>query len=528
MNDQAIRFRIGIFVLAALIALGVLVILFGGRPYYFLSTTTYTVQFDNAQGIAPGTPVRRSGVKIGEVRRVKLDDDTGKVEVVIQIDDGFKLRKSDRPTLTQSILGGDAVIAFLPPANKKDIDNTPVEAGAVLEGVSQADAGQLISPAEEALKEIKSSLEKLTPTFVDTLRDIRSTARSFERLTPGAEDALREIRTAVPKTSDAIQDTAKKLTPNAEKVLEKIDKALPIIERAFDKIDKMAPAAEKALAKIEASFDKIDKMVPGMEKTLDEFRTTLKKLNPGLDEFTEMAKTINKNTLPDLRRTSDEIQVLARNWNKVGERLDLFLRTNEDKLARTVERMEEALKRVNDMFSEENQRNIRDTLRNVRAASDRFDGIAKNTDELLKDGKATLKTFNDSLLKVDAMVVDLQKATKPLAERSDSIFKNIDQSTEKLNHTLTDVRELLQKLTRGDGTLHKLLADPTLYNNLNEASLSLSRAMPRLDHILRDVEIFADKLARHPELLGIRGAIAPGAGTKEAPAPYHVYPFYYP
>ena len=69
MNEQAIRFRIGIFVLAALILLGVLIILFGGLPNYFKSSTNYTISFANAQGISAGTPVKRSGVKIGEVSR---------------------------------------------------------------------------------------------------------------------------------------------------------------------------------------------------------------------------------------------------------------------------------------------------------------------------------------------------------------------------------------------------------------------------------------------------------------------------
>jgi phospholipid/cholesterol/gamma-HCH transport system substrate-binding protein len=40
------------------------------------------------------------------------------------------------------------------------------------------------------------------------------------------------------------------------------------------------------------------------------------------------------------------------------------------------------------------------------------------------------------------------------------------------------------------------------------------------------VEIFADKLARHPELIGIGGAIRPSSGLKESPSviPYRVYP----
>ena len=87
MNDQAIRFRFGIFVLASLILLAVLTILFGGFPNYFKRTDNYTIIFANAQGVAPGTPVRRSGVRIGEVRSVALDNDTGKVHVVIRVDD---------------------------------------------------------------------------------------------------------------------------------------------------------------------------------------------------------------------------------------------------------------------------------------------------------------------------------------------------------------------------------------------------------------------------------------------------------
>src|ERR1700682_6233003 len=120
MNEQTIRFRIGIFVLAALILLAVMITLFGGFPNYFRHVDTYTIIFKDAQGIAPGTPVRRSGVRIGEVRALSLDNASGKVQVTIQVDPGFNLRKSDRPTVVQGLLGGDTSIAFLsPPEDQK-------------------------------------------------------------------------------------------------------------------------------------------------------------------------------------------------------------------------------------------------------------------------------------------------------------------------------------------------------------------------------------------------------------------------
>ena len=94
-------------------------------------------------------------------------------------------------------------------------------------------------------------------------------------------------------------------------------------------------------------------------------------------------------------------------------------------------------------------------------------------------------------------------------------MKNLDESTEKFNRTLTDVREVLRALSQSDGTLRRFLADPALYNNLNDAACMIARVMPRLDRVMRDVELFADKIARHPESLGLGGVVSPSAGLKE-------------
>ena len=70
---------------------------------------------------------------------------------------------------------------------------------------------------------------------------------------------------------------------------------------------------------------------------------------------------------------------------------------------------------------------------------------------------------------------------------------------------------------QSDGTLNKLLTDPSLYNHLDDAACQVSKAAPQLNLILRDLETFADKLARHPEALGIGGVVRPGNGLKDPP-----------
>jgi phospholipid/cholesterol/gamma-HCH transport system substrate-binding protein len=46
----------------------------------------------------------------------------------------------------------------------------------------------------------------------------------------------------------------------------------------------------------------------------------------------------------------------------------------------------------------------------------------------------------------------------------------------------------------------------------------VTQVLPRVDRIMRDVEVFADKIARHPESIGIGGAVRPSAGLKEGPS----------
>jgi phospholipid/cholesterol/gamma-HCH transport system substrate-binding protein len=122
--------------------------------------------------------------------------------------------------------------------------------------------------------------------------------------------------------------------------------------------------------------------------------------------------------------------------------------------------------------------------------------------------------MNNTLKQADAMMVNLEKASKPLADRGESMTKNLDESIGRLNRVLASVEDLFRDFGKGKGTLPQLLNDPQLYNNLNDAALAIVRMMPQLDRILKDVETFADKIARHPEALGVGGAIRPGSGLK--------------
>src|SRR5438874_1341607 len=124
MNERRMRLGIGLFVAGALVLLGTLIVLFRSFPRYLRPGNTYTVVFDDAPGVEPGTPVRRSGVRIGEVTKVELDDKSGEVRVEIRVDPKYTIRQNDEPVLGTGIFGSDVTIDFVP-RQKEDLAPPP-------------------------------------------------------------------------------------------------------------------------------------------------------------------------------------------------------------------------------------------------------------------------------------------------------------------------------------------------------------------------------------------------------------------
>ena len=94
---------------------------------------------------------------------------------------------------------------------------------------------------------------------------------------------------------------------------------------------------------------------------------------------------------------------------------------------------------------------------------------------------------------------------------------HLDLTLDQLAKGMTELRSVTGNIGRADGSLGKFFSDPMLYHNLNDAACSLARVMTRADRIAKDLEVFADKIARKPESIGVGGAIRPNSGLKESP-----------
>jgi ABC-type transporter Mla subunit MlaD len=481
MNEQSMRFRIGVFVLAAIILLAILIMLFGGMPTLFKVYDHYTIWFDSAPGVNPGTPVRRSGVRIGQVESVELNNETGKVRVIIAIEKKYSLYEDDQPVLVKGVIGSDISIDFV----QRKPEPKPAEAAP---GLGDGQRGKI--------KQVGFELAQVQPEQFNP--------PPRRRVPPGAE-----FQGASPTDLNTALGQLSRLAPPAERAFDEMTATL-------NRYQRMAPLVEDALREIQSLARSTNAAVPELRRTNQDVQELTRSAQATMPQVQDLIKSL-KDEVPRLEATNQEILVMARTWGNAGEYFNLFLQTNNRKLDDTFKLMQQALNQINEVLNDANRNRIASILKQADLSAQQWPAITRNVDDLVKESIKTVQRLNDSVTEANRLWANLQQATKPLAERSDTITRQLDEGTRKFNQTMSQVQELMRGLGRDDGTLHRVLADPSLYNNLNDAACMLARLMPRLDRVLKDVEVFADKIARHPESLGVGGAIRPSSGLKESP-----------
>ena len=93
-----------------LVAIGFVVIAFQGSTVTTGEGYQVVAEFDNASGLAPGSEVRMSGVKIGTVVEQRLNPETFFAQVVLSIDENIKLPVgTSARIISDGLLGGNFV-----------------------------------------------------------------------------------------------------------------------------------------------------------------------------------------------------------------------------------------------------------------------------------------------------------------------------------------------------------------------------------------------------------------------------------
>ena len=353
MTERQLQFRVGLFVIAAMIAGLGLGFQFGNMNWFLVRTYGVQVHFDEAPGVQSGTPVRKNGVTIGSVQEVLFDETQGGVILRLDINERFTLRRDSQARISRSLLG-DATIEFSPGRSKELL-----RADARIVGEPVTDPMQVVARMEQ---QMGTALESFTAT--------------------------------------------------------------------------------------------------------------------------------------------------SREWQRVGQTVNSLVSTNRGHLDQVIERAAESLheftitmRSANAVLGDpENQEHLRATLAALP--------------EMVEDTRLAIQTIRSAVTKMDENMANLKEATGPLAKHSASIASKLDSSVGSLELLLAELNQFARALSKPNGSLNMLVSDPQLYHNLNQSAAALQIVLRNLDPVVKDMRAFSDKVARHPELIGLGGALRGSSGLK--------------
>ncbi|MBC7820627.1 MAG: MCE family protein [Planctomycetaceae bacterium] len=348
--------------MVAFALIGAMVFQFGELSSFWQKSYQLAVHFESVPGVHAGSPVRMSGLTIGEVRELALDETRGGVGVIIDIQERFQLRADAKAMLATSLLG-DSVIEFTPGTKTQRL-----EPGTLLEGQMPLDPLAIVN--------------RLDSKFSTTMASFEQTSAEWRK---------------VGENINGLMDTNR-------------GNLNVVIERAAIALDEFTITMQEAKRTVQST-----NKVFADPKTQESLRQTLA-------------------ALPELANETRQTITLAR--------------------------------------------------RTLESAQKNFD--------------------------------NLQDVTDPLAKSAGPIMAKLDRTLTNLDTLSSELAVLSKLAAKEDGSLRKLASDPELYRNLNRSAESLSILLNNLEPIVRDAHIFTDKVARHPELLGVSGAIRGSSGVKDA------------
>ncbi len=277
MNERVMQFRIGMFVIVAGLVLTMLIVWFGEMPSLFRDHVFVKVRYPDAPGVSEGIPVRKSGIRVGEVFSIEMDERDGQpdsVVVILSLERKYKVRKDSVARLSRSLIGDVAV--DLSPGNSREI----VEAGTSPTTAAEI-KGEVAADPAKALAAASSAFERVG----GTLASIEDAAKGFTGLTKKAEK-IDEFLATWQKTGQNLSDTAASIKgvlkssetdigptiTNLRQVSEKLNKTLdqPTLDNAKTTIDRLSSAS----AKLDAALTDIKPVLADLGASVTTMPTT--------------------------------------------------------------------------------------------------------------------------------------------------------------------------------------------------------------------------------------------------------------
>lgn len=314
MSQERSPLRVGVTILAALVALALGVFFIGEQSRLFSRKHEYTMTSHNVAGLNEGNPVRLNGVTVGIVEDIDLprEPEEEQIQIRVSVESRYenRIRQDSRARIRTLGLLGDKYVEI----TSGSMDEPKISPGGKIPTQAATNVDKLIASGEDVM---------------DNLVAISHSFRSILERVDRGEGFVGELTTEQKgqKLTASLQEALDSINQLADSV-EKGEGPLPRLVRDRELADRMTSAVNR-LDSVLAKAETGPGLLPAM---LDD---------PGLEEETRA-------TLADLRETAASVRSVTAELEE-GDGLAQKLLTDEeygDHIARELETLVESLSEV--------------------------------------------------------------------------------------------------------------------------------------------------------------------------------------
>lgn len=313
MTSRSRNIVVGAVVLAAILALGWMILKFSGSSVaaMFTEGTPITISTDRAEGLSDGSAIYYLGVPVGQVTGVRLKPDNSGVVVNAMINSGQRVPANVtgriKPASSLSMAAGIFLETQGPPATNF------LARGAAIDAVSQA--GGLVPPE---LTDLARSIrdQQLIAHIDETVRNAGQLIDSFNKIVgdPKMREDLSAAMASIRTTSDNLQKFTAKLETLTGETSQTLAQVRTTLSDGGKRFDELTTQIGGRLTQVGELLDKFNAIAAHVEKGEGTAGALVK--DPRLYEsLVDTSKTLNL-TIADLRR-------LVEQWEQEGFTLKL-------------------------------------------------------------------------------------------------------------------------------------------------------------------------------------------------------------
>lgn len=289
---------VGIFVVASIAALLIMVVIVAQQEGLFQEYVTYRTDFKNVSGLKAGSEVHLGGVTVGSVLSTAINSE-GNITVTFQVLKKYsdRIRENSRSTIGFMGLLGDKSLDL----TAGSLDKPAISPQGIVKSVEPIDITQVLSRAGPTLDD----LQKVISNLVNLTDELAEPGGNVKKI-------LSEVKDIVAKVNSG-QGTLGKLV-NDPRLYQEVADTMVRVRKIADDLDKgkglfgtlihdqgFKEQAVKAMAELQTTFANLNKTsadlkeaaarLPDMAKHLENFLVNLNRAGKSLPGLVTQGET---------------------------------------------------------------------------------------------------------------------------------------------------------------------------------------------------------------------------------------------